>query len=120
MSKELTPLESLKKVEQWYSVEKINTLKPYNWKQIRDLLPSECDIIESALKEYETLQDDFNKLYERTYKEHKAFEIIKDKPIVALVDYKYKYEEWLELVDEKDKDLFRNKEEYELLKEVLE
>ena len=49
----------------------------------------------------------------------KAFEIIKEKPIVALVDYKYTYEEWLELVDEKDKDLFKNEEEYDLLKEVL-
>lgn len=49
----------------------------------------------------------------------RAFEIIKEKPIVALVDYKHTYEEWLELVDEKDKDLFKNEEEYNLLKEVL-
>ena len=49
----------------------------------------------------------------------KALEIIKTKPIVALVDYKYTYEEWLDLVEEKDKDLFENKEEYDLLKEVL-
>lgn len=49
----------------------------------------------------------------------KVLEIIKEKPIVALVDYKYTYEEWLELVDEREKDLFRNKKEYDLLKEVL-
>ena len=49
----------------------------------------------------------------------KALEIIKEKPVVALVDYKYTYEEWLELVDEREKDLFRNKQEYDLLKEML-
>ena len=52
-------------------------------------------------------------------KKLKALEIIKKKPVVALVDYKYTYEEWLELVDERNKDLFKNKEEYDLLKEVL-
>ena len=50
----------------------------------------------------------------------KALEIVKERPIVALVDYKYTYEEWLELVDERERDLFKNKEEYDLLKEVLE
>ena len=50
MSKELEALETIK---QWYSVEKVNTLKPYQWKQIRDLLPKECEIIETALKEKE-------------------------------------------------------------------
>lgn len=49
----------------------------------------------------------------------KALEIIKEKPVVALVDYKYTYQEWLELVDEREKDLFRNQEEYDLLKGVL-
>lgn len=52
-------------------------------------------------------------------KKVKVLEIIKEKPIVALVDYKYTYEEWLELVDEKDRDLFKNKEEYDLLKGEL-
>ena len=49
----------------------------------------------------------------------KALEIIKERPLVALVDYKYNYEEWLEVVGEESKDLFKSKEEYELLKEVL-
>lgn len=52
-------------------------------------------------------------------KQLKALKIIKEKPMVALVDYKYTYEEWLELIDERNQDLFRNKEEYDLLKEVL-
>ena len=52
-------------------------------------------------------------------KKLKALEIIKKKPIVALVDYKYTYEEWLSLFDEKGNDLFENKEEYDLLKEIL-
>lgn len=52
-------------------------------------------------------------------KKLKALKIIKENPILALVDYKYTYEEWLELVDERAKDAFKNKEEYNLLKEVL-
>lgn len=80
----------------------------------------ELKIIESALKEHELMKEiritaRFD--LEQVNKEHKALEIIKKKPIVALVDYKYTYEEWLDLVE--DKDLFENKEEYELLKEVL-
>ena len=98
-------------------------------------------IIESALKTLEQLQviigaekvEDLPKLaletenafysachnLKKAEKKLKALEIIKKKPLVALVDYKYTYEEWLELIDERGKDLFKNKEEYDLLKEVL-
>lgn len=74
-------------------------------------ISSHRDLIETENEILNTILENENKL--------KALEIIKEKPIVALVDYKYTYEEWLELVDEKDKDLFKNKEEYDLLKEVL-
>jgi len=67
MIKQPTPLEAFETVKQWYSVEKVNTLKPYQWKQIRDLLPNECKIIETALKDYE--------------KKSKVLEIIKEKGV---------------------------------------
>ena len=81
------------------------------------------DIIETALKEKENIEKTINELFSDNgkvittidiKKQLKALKIIKEKPVVALVDYKYTYEEWLELVDEKDKDLFKNKEEYDL------
>ena len=96
---------------------------------------SKTDIrnIESALNELETLKEtryvlmgarECGKTFALRYKidianKLKALEIIKTKPIVALVDYKYTYEEWLEAVEEREKDLFDNKKEYVLLKEVL-
>lgn len=91
MSKELKALERIGKLETTIGL-RVVPAKTI----VKDF--AEYNIIETALK---------------------ALEIIKEKPIVALVDYKYTYEKWLELVDEKDRDLFNNKEEYDLLKEVL-
>lgn len=108
-----------------------------------ELTPSEAwkliyKSIEDALKDYETLQDDFNKLYERTYKEHKALEIIKvlfkgraklytrDDGIEKTIDkngnYKkapiglYILEFW---VGDNHYEFHLHREEYDLLKEVL-
>lgn len=61
----------------------------------------------------------YPKEIEAIEKHLKALEIIKEKPIVALVDYEYTYEKCLELAGEKSKYLFKSKKEYELLKEVL-
>ena len=116
MSKEMTPLQALKKIKQArYFVDfELDAKVSEDYKK-------ELDIIETALKDYEKKTKlakeykDVNNVAKRL----KALEIIKEKPVVALVDYKYTYEEWLELVDEREKDLFRNKEEYDLLKEVL-
>ena len=116
MNKEMTPLQALKKIKQArYFVDfELDAKVSEDYKE-------ELDIIETALKDYEKKTKlakeykDVNNVAKRL----KALEIIKEKPVVALVDYKYTYEEWLELVDEREKDLFRNKEEYDLLKEVL-
>ena len=116
MNKEMTPLQALKKIKQArYFVDfELDAKVSEDYKK-------ELDIIETALKDYEKKTKlakeykDVNNVAKRL----KALEIIKEKPVVALVDYKYTYEEWLELVDEREKDLFRNKEEYDLLKEVL-
>jgi len=89
----------------------------------KELTPSEAwkliyKSIEEALKDYETLQDDFNKLYERTYKEHKALEIIKKKN-VCIHDLK-KLETLKEYNGCREWEEELTQEEYEILKEVLE
>lgn len=106
MNKELTPLEALNNIKNLFIGSPINPAQQF-------------EIIETALKKYKVLQEVHKDFVDKNIKKLKALEIIKTKPIVALVDYKYTYEEWLDLVEEKDKDLFENKEEYDLLKEVL-
>lgn len=116
MSKELTPLKAFKKLrEQNDFLKQRNIPKEYRY-------DDELDIVETALKEYKGAEKHIEALNKERIENSiklKALEIIKEKPVVALVDYKHTYEEWLELVDEREKDLFKNKEEYNLLKEVL-
>jgi len=52
-------------------------------------------------------------------KELKTLEIIKERPLLALVDYNYTYEEWLALLEEDEINPFKSQQEYDLLKEVL-
>ena len=90
----------------------------------KELTPSEAwkliyKSIEDALQDYETLQDDFNKLYERTYKEHKALEIIKDTGIVVqFIKETNSVEQYNAVISGL---LLKplTKQEYDLLKEVL-
>lgn len=115
MNKELEALERIK--QSYFTAMSFLGVEDKETKQA-------INIIETTLKRLEfydkcNYQTTIHKDVLQISKELKAFEIIKEKPIVALVDYKYTYEEWLELVDEKDKDLFKNEEEYNLLKEVL-
>ena len=99
-------------------LEALERIRSHNY---HELPKREClRIIETALKRLEKIETTTHSvLREDISSKLNAIEIIKEKPIVALVDYKYTYEEWLEIVDEKDKDLFKNKEEYDLLKEML-
>lgn len=69
---------------------------------------------------------DMSPEFELIEKTLKALEIIKEKPLVALIDYHYNtYEEWLSACSENsdfenfDSLLIKTKEEYDLLKEVL-
>ena len=99
-------------------------------------LNERLDIIETALNDYFVYKQDYERVmkeknsllkeYAKSQKEHKALEIIKEKPLVALIDYHYNtYEEWLSACSENsdfenfDGLLIKTQEEYNLLKEVL-
>jgi len=121
-NKQLTPLEALKKLLEILDYYKDKAQRNFQTVRIFSELPNYIKEIETALKEYETLQDDFNKLYERTYKEHKALEIIKNKRI----DFGY----FIRCIEISNEPLLKynltvppfmriTTDEYNLLKEVL-
>ena len=121
MNEELTPLEALNELFEDFMIMRncLNDLDDETQKS-RDFYNKWANehkiIIETALKDYETLQDDFNKLYERTYKELKALEIIKEKNVnVLLIKQSSSYGEFL--MNCKNSGL--PQKEYDLLKEVL-
>ena len=115
MSKELTPLEAL---------DRLRCFKTLN----RDY---EFKIIETALQEYEELQKDYcevvekwSKCPEKNNKKIKALDIIKDKPLTLhLISKCADYDEYLfvasRIIDAYQFGYTYDKEEFDLLKEVL-
>lgn len=114
----MTPSEAL---------DKINTMflayAPRDIREDKELNEDLFECIKTALKDYERRlalakeYEDVNKVGKRL----KALEIIKERPSLSMVDYKYSYEEWLSLFEDEEnfENPFKSKEEYNLLKEVL-
>lgn len=74
-------------------------------------------IVETALIDYESLQEDFDKHYERSYKKLRALDIINNKEIdIALFKECPNIEEYNNWCSNK---AALTQEEYDLLKEVL-
>ena len=79
----MKPLEALKELLEILDYYKDKAQRNFQTIRIFSELPNYIKEIKTELKECETLQDDFNKLYERTYKEHKALELLKRNLVIA-------------------------------------
>ncbi len=93
-------------------------------KDMTNIFDEDLDIIEIALKDYYALKKECKEA--KWYQEHKALEIIKDKPQREIILFLWgklnTYEDYLKETDKWDigyGDLVLTEEEYDLLKEVL-